>query len=141
MTTRGVRNNNPGNIEKGDDWQGLSKDQSKDPRFAVFDAPKWGIRAIVRILMNYQRKGGRDTIAKMISRWAPPGGMDHNYTDVYIAQVAKAVGVNKDSKIDITQYAVAAPFVKAMIRVECANYEYPEDVIDEGLALAGVVKS
>jgi len=37
---RGIRNHNPGNIEKGDPWQGLAADQSGDPRFAVFAAPE-----------------------------------------------------------------------------------------------------
>ena len=34
--SRGIRNNNPGNIRHGIDWDGLDKDQSKDEEFSQF---------------------------------------------------------------------------------------------------------
>ena len=45
---RGIRNHNPGNIDKGADWEGLADDQSSDSRFCVFKDPVWGIRAMAR---------------------------------------------------------------------------------------------
>ena len=53
---RGVRNNNPGNIRVGDDWVGLAKSdemtawQAKEQEFCVFSEPKYGIRAMCKIL-------------------------------------------------------------------------------------------
>ena len=67
---RGIRNHNPGNLEKGDPWQGLADDQSADPRFAVFEAPEWGIRAIARLLITYRDKHGVNTVNGVVNRWA-----------------------------------------------------------------------
>ena len=148
MTTRGIRNNNPGNIERGSPptpWQGLATpeemtpQQAAEPRFAVFTAPKWGIRAMARTLISYQDKHGLFTIRGMISRWAPPGGSDGNHTQAYIDAVARAVGVSADETVDLQKYEVAEPMLKAMIRVENGSQPYPQTVIDEGLKLAGIV--
>ena len=52
--SRGLRNNNPGNIRKtGDKWQGLSTTQTDDSFFQFTDA-KYGIRAMAKLLKNYQ---------------------------------------------------------------------------------------
>ena len=39
---RGIRNNNPGNIRHGNDWQGISKEQP-DPAFCTFVSPEYGL--------------------------------------------------------------------------------------------------
>lgn len=63
QTPRGIRNNNPGNIRWGDDWKGLvPKDQRTDKSFCQFTTPEYGIRAMIIILRNYQRKYGLDTV-------------------------------------------------------------------------------
>ncbi len=82
-TPRGVRNHNPGNIERDarTRWQGQAARQS-DPRFVVFTAPEWGIRAMARVLITYQDRHGCNTVAKIINRWAPPG---ENATSAYVA--------------------------------------------------------
>ena len=63
MTTaikpRGIRNNNPGNIECGSPWQGLRTQKERtDNRFAQFTDPVFGIRALACVLITYQ--GERD---------------------------------------------------------------------------------
>ena len=46
--TRGLRNNNPGNIRHGSSqWQGMSAEQP-DNAFIKFDDPVYGIRAIAK---------------------------------------------------------------------------------------------
>ncbi len=40
-TPRGIRNNNPGNLDKGSPWQGLISNPS-EPRFCTFKDPVWG---------------------------------------------------------------------------------------------------
>ena len=66
---RGIRNNNPGNIERGKDrWLGMSADQSGDPRFLVFDKPEAGLRAIMRLLINYQERHDIKTVRDAINR-------------------------------------------------------------------------
>lgn len=86
--TRGIRNNNPGNIRWGDDWQGLvPQAQRTDKSFCQFIKPEYGIRAMIIILRNYQRKHRLSTISGIINRWAPT---NENDTQSYINSVAKA---------------------------------------------------
>ena len=47
---RGIRNNNPGNIEhNGTNWQGMDN-PPHDGRFIRFVTPQYGIRAMARVL-------------------------------------------------------------------------------------------
>lgn len=132
MDTRGVRNNNPGNIRKSrDKWQGLAEIQN-DPAFFTFSKPEYGIRAMTRILINYQAKYGLTTVRGIIGRWAPP---NENDTEAYIRAVAKAVGVTPEDDIVLTRQ-VLGRLVPAIIRHECAGYVYPKDVLEAGLSLA-----
>ncbi|MBN5203088.1 hypothetical protein JY494_26615, partial [Serratia marcescens] len=66
---RGLRNNNPGNIEASDKnpWEGQT---GSDGRFAKFETPEHGIRALGKNLLSYQRQG-YDTVSEIVNRWAP----------------------------------------------------------------------
>ena len=151
MTPRGIRNNNPGNIDMNpaNQWQGLI-DNPEEPRFCTFKDPTWGIRALAVTLTTYfdKRKAedgsSLDTIEKLIGRWAPPS---ENDTPAYISSVAKAVGVTPNMVIDMHDYTILRPFVEAVVRhengagpIKTANTWYSTDIIDEGLRRAGVVK-
>lgn len=134
--TRGLRNKNPGNIDRdGTPWQGMAKDQSSDPRFIVFDSAPFGIRAMARVLITYQDKHGLATVCKIINRWAPPV---ENNTEAYVQAVAAAIGVETNDIIDVHQHAVMLPLVKAIIKHENGVQPYAESVINYGLSLAGV---
>lgn len=136
-TTRGIRNKNPGNIERGkDQWQGMAEDQSGDARFIVFTEPEWGIRAIAKLLLAYQTKHGLDTVAKIINRWAPPV---ENATGAYIDGVARMLGVATTQRIDVHEYRVMAVLVRAIIKHENGIQPYTDAVINEGLRRAGIV--
>ena len=94
---RGLRNNNPLNIEKtkgGNPWQGEVV-PSKDSRFAQFTSMAYGYRAAFKLLNNYQRNYGLDTIRKMISRWAPS---NENHTEAYVKTVSGRSGVPADGR-------------------------------------------
>ena len=113
--SRGVRNNNPGNIEKSRDrWLGLAANQP-DSRFSTFTEANWGIRAMARILQNYQKKPGLNTIEEIIDRWAPPV---ENNTSAYVKAVARETGLDKDQKLDLKKHEHLFPLVKAVIRHE-----------------------
>ncbi|MBF4328050.1 structural protein P5, partial [Vibrio anguillarum] len=85
--TRGIRNNNPANIEdNGTPWRGR---MGNDGRFIIFDSPVNGIRALARILNTYKVKHGLNTIEGIINRFAPPV---ENDTNSYIAHAEKVVG-------------------------------------------------
>lgn len=133
-TPRGIRLNNPGNIRHSkDDWQGKSADQP-DRSFVKFDLPIYGIRAMVRILLNYERKGF-DTIREVITRWAPPA---ENDTGSYVSHVASLVGVDADELIDLDRFDIMLPLVKAIIRHENGEQPYSDRILTEGLRLGGV---
>lgn len=148
-TPRGIRNNNPGNLDKGSPWQGLVANPD-EPRFCTFKDPVWGIRALAVTLITYHDKrrakdgSSIDTIREVIERWAPP---NENNTDAYINEVSKAVGVTADMIIDLHDYDILRPLVEAIIRHEngrgplkTLNTWYAAEVIEEGLRRAGVVK-
>lgn len=114
--SRGLRNNNPGNIrQNSDNFLGEIK-PSTDPAFKQFESIEYGYRAIFVTLNTYQKKYGLSTIRTMISRWAPP--KDHNDTEAYIRAVSAESGVPENSRITSTNKDVMVPIVAAMSRVE-----------------------
>ncbi|HBV8338224.1 structural protein [Citrobacter freundii] len=135
QTPRGIRNNNPGNIRWGDDWKGLvPKDQRTDKSFCQFTTPEYGIRAMIIILRNYQRKYGLDTVSGIIKRWAPP---NENNTQAYINSVAQATGVTPDQRIDTNDSRFMIKLLQAIIKHENGNQPYSFDTFDRAVELAG----
>lgn len=134
MSTRGERNNNPGNLRKGSPWLGLSRAQP-DVDFCSFDDPAYGIRALAKVLLLYGMKGV-DTVATIIARWAPS---NENNTAAYISAVAASMRVDPDTHLDVSNYSQMYPLVDAIIRHENGRNIYPRTTIDAGLALAGIV--
>jgi hypothetical protein len=127
--TRGERNNNPGNIRLGIKWQGMAPDQT-DPAFVQFQTPEWGVRAIARILLSYE-KDGITTIRGIINRWAPPS--DNNPTDAYIKNVSTRCNIAPDDYINITDQLFG--LVSAIIYQENGEQPYPDNTIHSGIAL------
>ncbi len=144
--SRGFFNKNPGNLDHNprNKWQGLVglETRGNPPRFAVFESHEFGIRALAVLLTTYQDRHGLNTIAGIINRWCPPHD-DHagaQRTDLYIKFVAERTGFAPDEVIDVHQYKYAEPLVKAIIHKELGGQPYAQNVIDEGLRRAGVVK-
>lgn len=133
-TPRGIRNNNPGNIDRTSErWQGMAADQWNDKRFVVFTAPVWGLRALAKVLLSYQRKYGLRTPAAIVGRWAPPV---ENDTGAYARQVAKALGVGVDDQIDLTKAATLERILPAIVQHENGQQPYPATLIAEAVRLA-----
>jgi hypothetical protein len=135
--TRGVRNNNPGNIDfnKANKWQGqlgLEEGVPK-PRFARFDAPENGIRALGKLLLTYQDKHKLRTVAAIINRWAPSV---ENDTAAYVKAVERLTRTKPGDTIDLRSYGVMGGFVKAIIHHENAGFEYPDEILAEGVKRA-----
>ena len=113
---RGIRNNNPGNIRHGANWQGLNPNgRNIDSAFCVFESPVFGISALAKVLINYKKIHGLNTVRQIVSRYAPP---NENQTAAYIQSVAKQLEVYPDTKIDIEERGVLTVFIKAVIRME-----------------------
>jgi hypothetical protein len=129
--SRGINNHNPGNIRHGDKWQGL-RDIQTDKAFCQFIAPEWGIRAIIKIIRNYERKYGLNTIRQIITRWAPP---NENNTESYIAYVCKSVGVSSSAVIDVDSAVTMIKLVRAIIQMENGKQPYPVETFKKAFEL------
>ena len=130
---RGIRNNNPGNIRHCANWHGLNPDGRKiDPAFCVFTDSIYGIRALAKVLVNYKKIHGLNTVRQIISRYAPP---NENQTTAYIQSVAKQLGVYPDTIIDIEERGVLTVFIKAVIRMENGIQPYSDEIIQRGIDL------
>lgn len=128
--TRGLRNNNPGNIRRSDTaWQGLAADQT-DADFFQFASPVYGIRAMARILQNYV-SSGYDTVREIINRWAPPS---ENDTASYVTAVSRALGVDPDATVNL-QYDLPG-LITAIIQHENGLQPYSSATILQGISLA-----
>lgn len=128
---RGIRNNNPGNIRHGANWYGLNPDGKKiDSAFCVFTDLIYGIRALAKVLVNYKKIHGLNTVRQIISRYAPP---NENQTTAYIQSVAKQLGVYPDTIIDIEERGVLTVFIKAVIRMENGIQPYSDEIIQRGI--------
>lgn len=119
---RGIRNNNPLNIRKGNNWKGERSTQI-DKSFEEFVSLEYGIRAAFIILRNYitgyhGRTQRYDTVEKIINRWAPPL---ENATKAYIRHVADTMKVDPTQKIHFEDRTMMISLAMAMTQVECGQ--------------------
>lgn len=129
---RGVRNNNPGNLEasSSNPWLGQS---GSDGRFAKFETPEHGIRALGRNLISYQRQG-IDTVGEIINRWAPPS--DNNDTAAYIKSVCAQLGVKADQPLDASNPDTLQALCAAIIKHENGSQPYSNEQLSTGVSAA-----
>lgn len=99
---RSERNNNPGNIEDGQFAKSLPGYKGSDGRFAIFETPEAGAGAQVALLGSYGKRG-INTVEGIINRWAPPS--DNNPTPAYVDYVAKRVGVDAKTPLNMSDPA------------------------------------
>ncbi|WP_430248396.1 structural protein [Providencia sp. PAZ2] len=133
--TRGIRNNNPGNIDynKANNWKGqLPHNPSVESRFCRFESPDYGIRALIALLRTYQRKYGLSTVSGLINRWAPA---NENNTGAYINGVAKELGVSPTDIISLDDKVTAIKLAKAIIRHENGSQPYDETTFEKAWSL------
>lgn len=127
-----MRNHNPLNIRKGNNWQGEDPAAS-DNSFETFVNDAYGFRAAFRIIHNgFRAKPPRNTIRLIISRWAPPE--DHNDTENYIKIVSTRAGIPADERLAYQDKGRMCRVVLAMAFVESAH-EYDIRVVMSGYDL------
>ncbi|WP_051605771.1 hypothetical protein [Polaribacter sp. Hel_I_88] len=101
---RGLRNNNPGNIEKSNSsWRGkVPHDQNTDGRFEQFQdfegipAMTWGVRALTKLGWTYLKQRPDHTIQTFFEKYAP---VVENNTNAYANFVAKKVGAKSSDSL------------------------------------------
>lgn len=129
---RGIRNNNPGNLEFSDSnpWVGQA---GSDGRFAKFETPEHGIRALGRNLLSYQKQG-IDTVNDIINRWAPPE--DKNDTAAYIRAVCAQLGVEPGQQINASDPDTLKALCAAIIHHENGDQPYNAQQLSTGVNAA-----
>ena len=129
MATRGIRNNNPGNIRVSkDQWEGMTGD---DGAFVIFDSPESGVRALGKNLLSYGRQG-YDSIEKIINRWAPT---NENDTQAYIDSVVAATGIPATQSLDLSDPDTLSSLAQAISFHETGS-RYDPEVYQQGVARA-----
>lgn len=129
---RGIRNNNPGNLVlTGIPWKGkIPNSENTDGTFEQFIAVHWGLRAMMRDIINDVREG-TDTLRSLINEYAPP---HENDTENYISFVSSLTGLLPDVKIELTKPILQA-IVEAKIRLENGT-QYAHLVTENDMRLA-----
>lgn len=119
---RGVKNNNPGNINKTTKngqpylWNGeVPHEENTDSRFKQFYDWVYGIRALMLNLKSYF-KNGKDTVRKIISTWAP-ASENKEGTEAYIKYVSSQLKVTPDTVLSPTEKTLSA-ITKAIAKFE-----------------------
>lgn len=131
-SARGIDNNNPGNLEfsQSNPWEGQT---GSDGRFAKFETPEHGIRALGRNLISYQRQG-YDTVSDIITRWAPPE--DNNDTAAYIKAVCEQIGATPDQKLDVSNPDTLKKLSAAIIHHENGDQPFSDQQLNTGASAA-----
>ncbi len=113
---RGMRNNNPGNLRRSNSaWQGkIPHSSSGDTAFEQFVLYKWGVRAMIKLIINYINSGS-NTITKIINKYAPSS---ENNTVAYINAVANQSGVNPNAPLNKNDYELLKRIIIAMVKHE-----------------------
>lgn len=109
--TRGMRNNNPGNIKYGAFARSMGATGQDMGGFAVFPTAQAGIAAIAANLRSYGRKGF-DTPSEIAHRWST--------TDqaAYTKTLAALFGGNANKQLDMSNKSVLAALTNAIISQE-----------------------
>ena len=113
--SRGLRNNNPGNIRCSRVRYKGEVRPSRDPDFKEFSTMAYGYRAVFVLLDTYRSRYGLTTIRQMLNRYAPP---TENFTEGYVRFVADYSGVMPDEVVDTRSEKDMIPIVAAMSKIE-----------------------
>lgn len=133
MVARGIRNNNTLNIRHGkSQWEGMRQKQT-DKCFVQFISRLMGYRAAFVLIRNYIKKG-KDTIGKIIAKWAPSS--DGNNTQSYIDYVSKSTGIDASHVLKTEDKEDLVNIVQSMAHMESGiieNKELISKAYDESL--------
>jgi hypothetical protein len=112
---RGIRNNNPLNLEASSFTQKQPGFTGSDGRFGRFGSMDQGLAAADKLLQSYGQRG-INTVGGIINRWAPAN--DGNPVSAYAQFVARKAGVDPNAPIDMNDPATRQRIVGAMAEFE-----------------------
>lgn len=138
--TRGVRNNNPGNLRVSNvRWLGkIAPSRKKDKEFEEFESVQWGMRAaVVNLNTMVCRTAGRTTVSSAIEAWAPPKENDtKNYIRLVVEKIRKVnpmvedgteltdLGLNEMVAMILEIFRIESDYVpdhKVLSKIVCEN--------------------
>ncbi|MDQ4682050.1 hypothetical protein, partial [Stenotrophomonas maltophilia group sp. RNC7] len=130
---RGIRNNNPGNLEYAGQ-RGASREEAE--RFARFQTPQEGLDALARQLRLYGTRG-LNTIRSVVERYAPR--KDGNNVDSYVGHLSQLMGISEGEKFDVNNDPAALKaLMNAIIQHENGINPYSADMINQAAGMAPV---
>lgn len=117
LGTRGMRNNNPGNLREG-----IGQIGTDSEGYAVFPTPQAGYNAAARQLVGYGN-AGLNTINSIIEKWAPTS---ENNTQAYINSVVQSMNqkgfdVDAFSQLDLKNGEMLKALLDSMINHEVGS--------------------
>ncbi|MGV8001205.1 lytic transglycosylase catalytic [Photorhabdus temperata subsp. temperata] len=127
---RGLRNNNPGNLNFAK--QRGAALESPGGRFARFETAFDGLRALSRQLTLYASRG-LTTIRGIITKYAPP---EENDTEDYIAVISKLLGVDPNAQLNLRDPQMLTALMNGIIHRENGRNPYSSELINKA-AFAG----
>lgn len=119
---RGLRNNNPGNLIKTSTMWNGEVPLNTDGHFEQFIELRYGIRALMRDLVNDIRKG-KTSVTAIITEFAPSF---ENNTTAYIGSVINSIGT---AVIGHLTQELLISLCKAIVLVEIGT-KYKEYITD-----------
>ena len=124
---RGIRNNNPGNLNFAGQ-RGAHLESGPNARFAAFNTMQEGLGALANQLHLYAARGV-DTVNTIINKYAP--GFENN-TNGYIASVVRGTGLNPNAHLNLDDPATMQSLMKAITTVEVGRNRISDTQIAGG---------
>lgn len=125
---RGIRNNNPGNLEfRG---QAGAVPEAGSGRFAKFGTAYEGLQAMSRQLLRYfdGKTTGKElrTVSDIVGTWAPK---NENDTLAYITHLSQQLGVSPDAQINLRDPNTMATMMRGIIQKENGRNPYSDEMV------------
>jgi len=130
--TRGVRNNNPGNLK----FAGQAGAQEVDG-FAAWSTPEQGLYALGRQLELYSKRG-LNTIASIIGEYDKGEPLK---IPAYISDVAQRMGVNANARLNMQDPQILSRMMSYIIGHENEFDPYPSSMVSSAASKAIIVNN
>lgn len=146
----GIHINNPGLLPHNDMWQGLDDTNNKSKRYSHFVDPVSGIRALAITLVNFYDKAKKDksdTIKEIMLDFCAYRKLGPNTTAKQVQLICDLLHTDGNKFVNLHDYSQIKPLISSIIIMyngigekKSDNTWFDEELLDEGLRRAGIVK-